>query len=154
MKITILSIGKFENSPHKAVFEAYLKRMKWSIDLKEIELKNSNNLSDQQIKTLEAKLLIKSIKSGSIAIALDENGKQFSSNQFAKMLSDFSLHGDSNLCFMIGGAHGLGSEILNMAKLKISLGLMTFPHIMVRSMLLEQLYRAQTIIGGHPYHKN
>lgn len=153
MKITIISIGKFENSPHIKVFEHYLKRMKWDIELKELDLKNTNNLSVEKIKEGEGKLIAKAIKSGSLTIALDEKGKEFTSVNFAKLLADFSLRGNSHLTFVIGGANGLSAEILAMAQLKISLGLMTFPHLMVRAILLEQLYRAQSIIAGHPYHR-
>ncbi len=153
MKITIISIGKFENSVHRSVFDTYLKRMKWTIELKEFELKNANNLNAIQVKEGEAQLIAKAIKAGSVVIALDEKGKGFSSQNFAKLIADFSVKGDSHLTFIIGGANGLATEILNRANLKISLSLMTFPHLMVRSILLEQLYRAQSIIAGHPYHR-
>ncbi len=153
MKITIISIGKFENSPHRLAFENYLKRMKWDIELKELELKNAHNLSVDKIKEGEGKLIAKAIKSGSLVIALDEKGKEFTSQNFAKLIADFAVKGDSHLTFLIGGANGLSSDIVGEAKLKIALGLMTFPHLMVRTMLMEQLYRAQSIIAGHPYHK-
>ncbi len=149
-----LSIGKFENSPQKAVFETYLKRIKWKVELKELELKNAQNLSSIELKNREAALILKDLKPQSKLIALDENGKQYSSQNFAKLLSDFAVNGDSNLTFVIGGSDGLGEEILKKAQHKISLSLMTMPHIMVRSFLIEQLYRAQTIIEGHPYHRN
>lgn len=154
MKISIISIGKFENSPQKAVFETYLKRIKWKVELKELELKNAQNLSSIELKNREAALILKDLKPQSKLIALDENGKQYSSQNFAKLLSDFAVNGDSNLTFVIGGSDGLGEEILKKAQHKISLSLMTMPHIMVRSFLIEQLYRAQTIIEGHPYHRN
>jgi len=153
MKITIISIGKFENSVHRSVFETYLKRMKWKIELKEFELKNANNLNANQVKENEAELILNAIKAGSVVIALDEKGKEFSSQNFAKLIANFSVNGDSHLTFIIGGANGLAAQILNRANLKISLSLMTFPHLMVRSILLEQLYRAQSIIAGHPYHR-
>ncbi len=153
MKITIISIGKFENSPHRLAFENYLKRMKWDIELRELELKNAHNLSVDKIKEGEGKLIAKAIKSGSVVIALDEKGKEFTSPNFAKLISNFAVQGDSHLTFLIGGANGLAAEIVAVANLKIALGLMTFPHLMVRAMLMEQLYRAQSIIAGHPYHK-
>lgn len=153
MKITIISIGKFENSPHKEVFQNYLKRMKWNVELKELELRNSKNLPVEKLKEEEAKIIAKAIKLGSVVIALDEKGKEFTSQNFAKLLADFSLHGNSHLTFIIGGACGLAPGILQKAQLKIALGLMTFPHLMVRAILLEQLYRAESIIAGHPYHK-
>ena len=154
MKVTIISIGKFENSPHKAVFENYLKRLKWKIELKELELKNSHNMSSEKLKEGEGALILKALKPSSQLIALDENGKQFKSRDFAKLLSDFALQGNSDLTFAIGGSDGLAQEVLKKSSLKISLGLMTLPHLMARSMLMEQLYRASTIIDNHPYHRD
>ncbi len=153
MRITILSIGKFENSPHKAVFENYLKRSKWKIELREMELKNAQNMSVNKIKEGEGKLILKALRPSSKLILLDERGKQFGSKDFAKLISEFGVSGDSDLTFVIGGADGLALELLKKNHLKISFGLMTLPHLMVRSVLIEQLYRAQTIICGHPYHR-
>lgn len=153
MKVTIISIGKFENSPHKLVYETYFKRLKWKIDLRELELKNSQNFSVDKIKTGEEELILKALRPSSKLILLDERGKTFTSRGFAKLISDFAVQGDSDLTFVIGGADGLSPELLKKSHLKISLGSMTFPHLMVRSMLIEQLYRAQTILEGHPYHR-
>lgn len=153
MKITIIAISKFENSLYKEIFEDYRKRMKWDVELKEFELKNSKNMNDEQVKKGEAELMMKAIKPGSLLIAMDEKGKQFTSQNFAKLIADFSLRGESHLTFVIGGANGLDDELLQKAGLKISLGSMTFPHLMARSILMEQLYRAQSIIAGHPYHR-
>lgn len=153
MKITILSIGKFENSPQKAVFENYLKRLKWKVELRELELKNAKNMSVDKIKEGEEALILKALKPSSKLIICDENGKQFKSRDFAKLISNFGVSGDSDLTFVIGGADGLSKEILQKSSLKISFGLATLPHLMVRSILIEQLYRAQTIIENHPYHR-
>lgn len=150
MRIAILSIGKFENSPHKMVFENYLKRLKWKVELKELETKNSKRISKKD----EGDLILKSIKPNSKLIVCDENGRQFKSRDFAKLISDFALRGNSDLTFVIGGADGLCDELLKKAALSISFGLATFPHLMVRSILVEQLYRAQSIISGHPYHRD
>ncbi len=154
MKITIISIGKFENSPHKAVFETYLQRMKWKVSLKELELKNSQNLSVEKIKELEGDLIFKTLRPSSKLIALDEHGKQFSSRAFEKILSDYAVNGSSDFTFVIGGADGLSKFVLEKASLKLSLGLITLPHLMVRSILIEQLYRAFTITTNHPYHRD
>ncbi len=153
MKISIISIGKFENSPHKQVFETYIKRLKWKVELKELDLKNSQNFSVPKIKEGEGALILKALKPSSKLIVLDEDGKQFSSVAFAKMISDFAVAGDSDLSFVIGGSDGLSEEVLQKSNLKISFGKMTFPHLMVRAILAEQLYRAQSIIAGHPYHR-
>ena len=154
MKISIISIGKFENSPIKAVFENYMKRIKWKVELKELELKNAQNLSSQELKNREAALILKEIKPGSKLIILDEKGGEYKSRDFAKMLSNLAVQGESHFTFVIGGSDGLADEILKMPAIKLSLGLMTFPHLLVRAMLLEQIYRAQTIIEGHPYHRD
>ncbi len=153
MRITILSIGKFENSPHKAVFEHYLKRLKWKIELKEIELKNSDKLTSAQRKKGEGELILKNLKPNSKMIICDEKGQQFKSVEFTKMLSDFALQGSSNLTFIIGGSDGFSDEILERKNLKISFGKITFPHLMLRCVLIEQLYRAFSIINNHPYHR-
>ncbi len=153
MKINILSIGKFENSPHKLVFENYLKRLKWKVELREIELKNSDKLSILERKKGEGELILKHYKPDSQMIVCDENGAQPNSQEFAKMLADFALQGKSNISFVIGGSDGLSQEILQKAKYKIAFGKITLPHLMVRCVLIEQLYRAQTIIEGHPYHR-
>lgn len=154
MHISIVSIGKFENNPQKAVYENYLKRLKWKINLREFDLKNSTNLDVDKIKEKEGELILKAIKPSTKIIALDEKGKVFSSLAFAKFISDSAVQGNSDLSFIIGGANGLSEAVLKKAHLKLSLSNMTFPHLMVRSILLEQLYRAQSIISGHPYHKN
>ncbi len=154
MKISIISIGKFENNLQKPIFEEYLKRLKYKIDLKELELKNAHNLSIEEIKKGEGGLILKALRPSSKIIALDENGKMFTSRNFAKLLSDYATQGSSDLTFIIGGANGLSEEVLNKASLKLSLSSMTFPHMMVRSILLEQIYRAQTIIEGRSYHKD
>ncbi|OFW88665.1 MAG: hypothetical protein A2794_00955, partial [Alphaproteobacteria bacterium RIFCSPHIGHO2_01_FULL_40_8] len=124
MRITILSIGKFENSPHRLVFEDYLRRLKWKVELKELESKNP--------KISEEELILKALNPASKLIACDEKGKQFSSREFAKIISDLAVQGDSNLTFVIGGADGLSEKILKKSSLKISFGLMTLPHLMAR----------------------
>ena len=86
-------------------------------------------------------------------IALDEGGKMFSSVEFAKKIKNYGDYGQSNLAFIIGGADGLGEEIKQRADLILSFSKMTFPHLMIRAFLMEQIYRASTIINNHPYHR-
>lgn len=153
MKINILSIGKFENSPHKLVFDNYLKRIKWKVNLCEIELRNSDKLSLLERKKGEGDLILKHYKPESQMIVCDENSNQPTSQEFAKMIAEFGVQGLSKITFVIGGSDGLCEEILKKAKYKIAFGKITLPHLMVRCILIEQLYRAQTIIAGHPYHR-
>ncbi len=154
MRISILAIGKFENSPHQALFKDYAKRLKWKIELREFELKNAKNLAALQVKEGEGRLILQALKPSTKLIALDERGKEFSSQAFAKVFSDSALRGESDLTFVLGGANGLDPEILKKSALQLSLGKMTLPHLLARVVLIEQIYRAETIISGHPYHRD
>lgn len=153
MNINIISIGKFGRSPLADLFNDYAKKLGWKLSLTELEPKISNNLEVKKKKELEASLILKNIDKSAKIIILDENGKQFRSKEFASLLNNFAINGDSNIVFVIGGADGLSDEILNISNHKISLSKMTLPHLMVRVMLAEQLYRAYSIINNHPYHR-
>ena len=172
MKINVIACGKLGlgkigsgnlDSSFQTILKDYQKRLKWKLEIIEINLKSStknfNNNEIEQYKKAEAILIIKAYKSNSKfsnnskLIALDENGKQFSSFNFSKIIADYQLNGCSELNFVIGGAFGLAKEVLELANLQLSLGAMTMPHMIARIILIEQIYRAQTIIAGHPYHK-
>jgi 23S rRNA (pseudouridine1915-N3)-methyltransferase len=153
MRISILAIGKFENSPQQTLFLDYAKRLKWKIELKEFELRNAKNFAVPQIKEGEGRLILQALRPSTKLIALDENGQEFSSQNFSKLISNFGLRGESDLTFVLGGANGIAPEILQKSSLKLSLGKMTLPHLLARVILIEQIYRAETIISGHPYHR-
>jgi 23S rRNA (pseudouridine1915-N3)-methyltransferase len=91
---------------------------------------------------------------GALLVALDELGQSWSSREFADRLTAWRNRGAATLAFAIGGADGLDSAVIERADAMLSLGAMTWPHLMVRSLLLEQLYRAQQILAGHPYHRD
>jgi len=152
MKITIISIGKFaKNDPNLEIFLKYQKRLPWKLTLKELEVKG--NLQNEVLKIKEAELLCANVPSAAKIIALDEKGKTFSSPQFAETIQNFANFGNSNLAFIIGGAGGLSEGLKLKADLVLSFSQMTFPHLMIRSFLAEQIYRAYTIINHHPYHR-
>jgi len=153
MNINIVSVGKFNKSPLLDLFNNYTKKTPWKVSLVELEVKNSNSLEIDKKKDLEGKLILKNIGKSSKIIVLDENGKQHKSKEFASLLNNFAINGDSNITFVIGGADGLSDEILNKSANKISFSKMTFPHLMVRVILAEQIYRANLIINNHPYHR-
>jgi 23S rRNA (pseudouridine1915-N3)-methyltransferase len=153
MKLTIIAFGSFERSPEKLIYDDLLKRIKFKIILKELYLKNSKNISSSDLKERECELILKNIENGSTLIALDEKGSNLNSLDFAKLIDNFAINGISNLTFVIGGAGGLSSKIINKANYVLSLSKMTFPHILVRIFLIEQIYRAQSIISNHPYHR-
>ncbi|MCE3255878.1 MAG: hypothetical protein K0R25_1372 [Rickettsiaceae bacterium] len=152
MKITIISIGKFrKNDPNQELFLNYQKRLSWKLELKELETKG--NLQGEVLKAKEAELLLSNVPNSAKIIALDERGKIFSSQEFAGAIENLANTGSSNLAFVIGGADGLSEELKKKADLVLSFGKMTFPHLMIRAFLAEQIYRAQTIINNHPYHR-
>ena len=153
MKLTILSIGKFRKfDPARELFLEYQKRLSWKVELKELELKG--NFQGEVLKIKEGELMLSKVPNGAKIIALDEKGKMFSSPEFASIIKNYANHGSSELAFIIGGADGLSSELKQKADLILSFSKMTFPHLMIRAFLAEQIYRANTIISGHPYHRN
>jgi 23S rRNA (pseudouridine1915-N3)-methyltransferase len=152
MKITIAAIGKDRHSSSTDnLFKEYKKRIPWIVELKEFEERKS--LPPQQLMEKEAELLLSSVHSGAKVIALDERGQNISSEEFAALIAKWQEQGCSNIAFLIGGAAGHGEEVRKRADFTLSLGKMTWPHMMVRALLSEQLYRAYTILTGHPYHK-
>lgn len=134
------------------MFNEYAKRLKWKIELKELEAKHADNSSVAEIQAREAELIFKALNKREKIIALDQRYKQLSSLEFAKAIEKFSAT-SPDLAFIIGGSHGLTDDALKKASFGISLGAMTYPHMLVRVMLAEQLYRAYSIINHHPYHK-
>jgi 23S rRNA (pseudouridine1915-N3)-methyltransferase len=154
MRITIAAVGKWKAGPEKALFEEYRKRLKWPLALKEVEERRP--LPAPQLKVREAELLRAAVpgKSGDqVVIALDERGKTLSSEALAKQISAWQQRGIGEAAFVIGGADGLDEGLKKDAGMLLSLGAMTWPHMLVRVMLIEQLYRAQQILAGHPYHR-
>ena len=116
------------------------------------ELKNVSALSKEQIKAREGALLLKQIRPGEDVILLDEHGKEFTSTGWADVLEKKISLGGRDITFIIGGAYGFSDEVYRRADSKISLSKMTFSHQMVRTIFVEQLYRAFTIMRGEPYH--
>ncbi len=146
MKITIVAIGKCKkNSPEAAIIEEYIKRSNWQISIKE---KDNSNQKD------EAEFLISSIPNGAKIIVLDERGENIKSTELANKISNWQINGISEICFLIGGADGHLSTTRDKADLILSFGKLTLPHMLMRAVLSEQIYRIQTIISGHPYHRN
>lgn len=150
MEIIIKALGKEKSKEIKLLTEEYLKRTKWQITIIENELNKS--LSENEQKVAEGKWLISNIPDNSYVYVLDEKGEQFTSCEFAEHLG--KKQGNYKiLYFLIGGAFGLSEEVKKKASCLVAFGNMTFPHKLVRLMLTEQLYRAYSIISGHPYHK-
>jgi 23S rRNA (pseudouridine1915-N3)-methyltransferase len=151
MNITIAAVGRMKSGPEKSLWDDYAKRLKWSLTLKEVEEKKP--LKPAQMKNKEAELLLAALPKGATLIAMDQNGRAMSSPDLAKKIGAWQDEGTQNLAFVIGGSDGLDKAILDKADLKIAMGAMTWPHMLARVMLLEQIYRAQCILANHPYHK-
>jgi 23S rRNA (pseudouridine1915-N3)-methyltransferase len=155
MKITLLTVGKTEDSYLKDGMDKYLKRLKHYIKFEIIELpelKNTKALSESQQKSKEAELLFKNIATADHVILLDEAGSQHTSVQFSDLLNKKMIASVNNLVFIIGGPYGFDESIYKRANDKLSLSKMTFSHQMVRLFFVEQIYRAFTILKGEPYH--
>jgi 23S rRNA (pseudouridine1915-N3)-methyltransferase len=152
MKITILAIGQLKSGPELSLIQEYRKRLHWPLILREIVCKK--DLRGPALKQAETELLLDHIPKKSIVMTLDERGKALKSQEFAKLLANYQTSSQADICFIIGGADGLADVIRQKAQHVLSFGQLTWPHMLVRVMLLEQLYRAQQIIAGHPYHRD
>ena len=145
MKIYILAIGKCKKgSPEDMLIKEYQKRLNWELIIKE-------KYNDERQK--EAKFLLENIPSGAKVVVLDERGENMKSLEFAKRIGDWQIEGCSDICFLIGGADGHTDEVRKRADMLLSFGKLTMPHMLIRAVLTEQIYRAQTILNGHPYHR-
>ncbi len=145
MKVYILAIGKCRrNSPEWALISEYVKRSGWEMIIKEKE--NSSQAE-------EAEFLLSNIPSGAKVVVLDERGENVKSVELAKKIENWMLSGCSEICFLIGGADGHLESTRKRADMVLSFGKLTLPHMLMRVVLTEQIYRIQTILNGHPYHR-
>ncbi|MGH6930829.1 MAG: 23S rRNA (pseudouridine(1915)-N(3))-methyltransferase RlmH, partial [Dongiaceae bacterium] len=136
------------------LFDSYRRRLKWPLALHEVE--ERRKLPPAELIAREGELLLAGLPSGGdgrIVVAMDERGKRLGSAAFARQLAAWRGQGIADLAFLIGGADGLSDRVRGHADLLLSLGEMTWPHLLARAMLAEQLYRAQAILAGHPYHR-
>ncbi len=150
MKTLILALGKLRGGEAEWCDE-YLKRLKGSVTVKEMAA--SKNLPPEATQKAEAELLLNAIPPKSFVVLLDERGKDMTSRDFAAKLTLWQEQNDQ-LVFLIGGADGVTDKVRQAAKATIGFGKLTWPHRLVRVMLLEQFYRAQQINVGHPYHRD
>ncbi|MGE5270249.1 MAG: 23S rRNA (pseudouridine(1915)-N(3))-methyltransferase RlmH [Thiohalocapsa sp.] len=118
-----------------------------------VEIEEKRRLPPAALKAAEAELILKAVPVDARLVALDEHGAAWSSRSLAERLASWRDGGAAGLAFAIGGAEGLGAAVVGRADAILSLGPMTWPHLLVRGMLFEQLYRAQQILAGHPYHR-
>lgn len=159
MKITILAVGKIKEKFYTAAIQEYSKRLSRYCKLEIIEVpdeKTPDHASPHEedlIRAKEGERLRRYIADGAYVLALAIEGKQASSEEFSDKLHQLGLQGVSHLVFLIGGSIGLAADLLQEADEKLSFSKMTFPHQLMRVVLLEQVYRAFRIMHGEPYHK-
>lgn len=151
MRLHIIAVGRLRPGPHEALARHYAARLAWPLALREVEEKRP--LPPPELREREGALLLAAVPQGATTVALDERGKSLGSEALAQRLAAWRDGGIADLAFLIGGAEGLADAVRRKAQLVLSLGAMTWPHLLVRGMLLEQLYRAQQILAGHPYHR-
>lgn len=155
MTIKLLAIGKTDSPELQQLIGMYEKRLGHYINFSLVlipDLKKTKNLSEQQQKEKEGDLILKQLTPTDVLVVLDENGKQFNSVEFSGYLQKKMNSGIKQLVFVIGGPYGFSETVYKTAKEKISLSKMTFSHQMVRLFVVEQVYRAFTILENEPYH--
>lgn len=156
MKIQLWSIGKPHDRELKASIEDFTQRcnnyfpVEWNIITPP---KNAGALSDDELKRKEGSMILQMLDKSDYLIVLDENGKQVTSAGLAGLIVSKANESSKRLVFLIGGAYGLDESVINAAKFRWSLSLLTFPHQIVRLLLAEQLYRSFTIMRNEKYHK-
>ncbi len=159
MKITILSVGKLKEAFFRDAVSEYAKRLQAYAELELMEVKDEP--SPEHYSASERELVLKKegerilerLPENACIVILAINGKRFTSEAFAKHLDELMLMGNSHFCFVIGGSLGLSEEVVRKGRLLLSFSDFTFPHQLMRVVLLEQLYRAMKIRKGEPYHK-
>ena len=151
MRILLAAVGRWKSGPERDLYERYAARITDPPSLRQVAEKRP--LSAALLKRREAALLLGQVPDGALIVAVDGGGRQLSSAEFADRLGRWRDEGVSDIAFLIGGADGLDESVIGRAGLVLSLGPMTWPHLLVPGLLAEQIYRAQCISTGHPYHR-
>lgn len=159
MKITLITVGKIKEKYLRDAIAEYSKRLSRYCKLEIIEVtdeKTPDHASDvveNTIRNKEAERIMKYVKEDTYVITLEINGKLLSSEELSAKINQLGIQGTSHITFIIGGSIGLGKEVLARSNYALSFSRMTFPHQLMRVILLEQIYRSYRIINGEPYHK-
>lgn len=159
MKITLITVGKIKEKFLEAAIAEYSKRLSRYCKLEIIQVADektpdkAGEVLETQIKEKEGERILSQIKDGSFIIALAIEGNMLDSEELARKIETLGISGISQIVFVIGGSMGLSRQVLDRADYKLSFSRMTFPHQLMRVILLEQIYRSYRIISGEPYHK-
>ena len=159
MKISVITVGKIKEKYLRDAIAEYSKRLSRYCRLEIIEVADERTLDqaseavEENIRTKEGERLLKYVRDDMYVITLEIGGKMLTSEQFAEKIETLGIQGKSSIAFVIGGSIGLGREVLKRSDYALSFSKMTFPHQLMRVVLLEQVYRAYRIMNGEPYHK-
>lgn len=159
MKVSVIAVGKVKEDFFRKAIEEYSKRLSRYIKLDIIEVSDEMTpdkvTENEKLSILlkEGERILSKIKESDTVITLEINGKSFTSESFAEWIEKQGISGNSSLCFVIGGSLGLHPNVIKRSNMHCSFSDMTFPHQLMRVILLEQIYRAERIINGEPYHK-
>lgn len=159
MKITVITVGKIKEKYLEDAIAEYSKRLSRYCKLEIIQVADektpdrASEVVETQIKDKEGERILSHIKDTAYVVALAIEGKMISSEELAELIDGLGVRGESHIQFVIGGSLGLSKKVLERADYKLSFSRMTFPHQLMRVVLLEQVYRSYRIISGEPYHK-
>ncbi len=146
----LIAVGRLRAGPEAALFERYNTRLRPRLAVTELP---DGYGAPAEVKRREGEAMLAALPADGFAVALDMGGASLSSEAFARVLEGWRAAGQSAV-FLIGGAEGLPQAVINRTQAVVSLGPLTWPHMLVRVLLAEQLYRAQSILAGHPYHRS
>ena len=159
MKITLITVGKIKEKYLKDAIAEYTKRLSKYCKLKMIEVEDektpnqASNTMEEAIRDREGARILRHIKEDSYVVSLEIKGKMLSSEQLADKIENLGIAGTSHIYFVVGGSIGLSTEVTKRANFALSFSAMTFPHQLMKVILLEQIYRSYRIISKEPYHK-
>ncbi|PZQ97832.1 MAG: 23S rRNA (pseudouridine(1915)-N(3))-methyltransferase RlmH [Cereibacter sphaeroides] len=155
MRLHVCAVGRLRAGPERALTDDYRERFDRTGRALSLGPLSEHEVEDRKGggMSAEADLLARAIPQGAVVVALDERGQMLTSPEFAKRLADWRDGGRQDVAFIIGGADGIAPALRDRADLLISFGRMVWPHMLVRVMLAEQIYRAATILSGSPYHR-
>ncbi len=149
--ITIGAVGKLKRGPLRDVFDGYAGRLRWPLKVHEIDPSKAATAALR--REAEAQQLVRTLDRHATVVALDEGGQNLASEALAHKIEQWQVEARTPIAFAIGGADGLAPGFVTSADLVLSFGRATWPHLLVRAMLVEQIYRAETLLKGHPYHR-
>lgn len=145
----LIAVGKLRAGPERILFDRYAVRLRPKLDVREIAEAPGPG---HEARRREGAAILAAVPDGALAVAMDLAGQSMTSEAFAAQLTRWTNH-PKPLVFMIGGAEGLSEPVLTRAGFRLALGPLTWPHMLARILLAEQIYRAQSIVAGHPYHR-